>query len=107
MSARRRERRRSGLRRAESWGVGTGPNWAARLAGLELRRKVARAQSRIGPEAKKEKGVSEKENILQIFKRIETNEFKHKFEFNQTKIVLQHECNKKLLWFINLIKKNN
>jgi hypothetical protein len=35
--------------------------------------------------------------FLQIFKRIQTNEFKHRFEFNQTKIVLQHECNNKLL----------
>jgi hypothetical protein len=51
--------------------------------------------------------VSEKESVLQIFKRIQTNEFKHRFEFNQSKIVLQHECNNKLLGFINLIKKNN
>jgi hypothetical protein len=37
---------------------------------------------------------------------IQTNEFKHRFEFNLLKIVLQHECNNKLLWFIYLIKNN-
>jgi hypothetical protein len=41
-----------------------------------------------------------KGNVLQIFNRIQTNEFKHGFGFNQSKIVLQQECNNKLLWFI-------
>jgi hypothetical protein len=52
--------------------------------------------------SKEGKGVTEKEKALQIFKRIQTQ-----FEFNQTKIVLQHECNNKLLWFIDLNKKIN
>jgi hypothetical protein len=58
----------------------------------------------IGP--KQEGKGGGKGNVLQIFKRIQTNEFKHRFEFNQSKIVLQHVCNNKLLWFINLIEKN-
>jgi hypothetical protein len=51
--------------------------------------------------------VGEEKETLQTFKGIQANEFKHRFEFNQSKIVLQHECNNKLLWFIYLIKKNN
>jgi hypothetical protein len=31
--------------------------------------------------------------------------FKHKFEFNQPKLMLQHVCNSKLLYFIILINK--
>jgi hypothetical protein len=75
-------------------------NWAVKHWATVLGREAERAES-------KEKRGGEKENVLQIFKGIQTNEFKHRFEFNQTKIVLQHECNNKLLWFINLIKKNN
>jgi hypothetical protein len=55
--------------------------------------------------SKKEKLGEEKETFCK-FKGIQTNEFKHRFEFNQSKSVLQHECNNKLLWFINLIEKN-
>jgi hypothetical protein len=54
---------------------------------------------------KARKAWGEKGSVLQISKGIQTNEFKHRFEFNQSKIVLQHVCNNKLLWFINLIKK--
>jgi hypothetical protein len=56
---------------------------------------------------KQKKRKKEGEIDLKFWKRIQANEFKLRFEFNQTKIVLQHECNNKLLWFINLIKKNN
>jgi hypothetical protein len=54
--------------------------------------------------SEKEKLGEEKETFCK-FKGIQTNEFKHRFEFDQSKSVLQHECNNKLLWFINLIEK--
>jgi hypothetical protein len=46
----------------------------------------------------KEKGRKEKEDRFEIFeKKIQANEFKHKFEFKQSKMMLQHVCNNKLL----------
>jgi hypothetical protein len=54
----------------------------------------------------KKENLGEEKETFANFKGIQTNEFKHGFEFNQSKIVLQHECNNKLLWFINLIEKN-
>jgi hypothetical protein len=59
-----------------------------------------------GLRAEREK-LGLKKMFCKIFKKIQTNEFKHRFEFSQSKIVLQHECNNKLLCFINLIKKKN
>jgi hypothetical protein len=54
-------------------------NWAAKHWATVLGREAERAES-------KEKRGGEKENVLQIFKGIQTNEFKHRFEFNQTKM---------------------
>jgi hypothetical protein len=51
-----------------------------------------------GPEAKKEKG--EKRKPFSFFfpsKELTRIEFKHKFEFKQTKTMQQHVCNSKLL----------
>jgi hypothetical protein len=56
----------------------------------------------IGPKLGEEKGT-----FANFFKGKQTIKFKHRFEFSQPKIVLQHECNNKLLWFIDLIKRNN
>jgi hypothetical protein len=39
---------------------------------------------------KARKAWGRKGSVLQISKGIQTNEFKHRFEFNQSKIVLQH-----------------
>jgi hypothetical protein len=36
-------------------------------------------------------------NVLLLLKRIQSNEFKFKIELKQTKIMLYHECNNKLL----------
>jgi hypothetical protein len=63
------------------------------------RRELTRAQSKTGPERRRE--GEGKEMGLANFQKHQTIEFKHRFEFNQTKIVLQHECNNKFLWFIN------
>jgi hypothetical protein len=62
----------------------------------------AEARARWAETEEKEKGRRDR---FEILKRFKANEFKLRFEFNQTKIVLQHECNNKLLWFINLLKK--
>jgi hypothetical protein len=63
--------------------------------------------AKAGSSRSKKEELGEEKETLQIFKGIQANEFKHRFEFNQSKIELQHECNNKLLWFIYLIKKNN
>jgi hypothetical protein len=61
-----------------------GPRWLAGWA-----KRVGRAaKARSGPSKKEELG--EEKETLQIFKGIQANEFKHRFEFNQSKVVLQH-----------------
>jgi hypothetical protein len=72
-------------------------SWATGLAGWA---------AKAGSGRSKKEELGEVKETLKIFKGIQANEFKHRFEFNQSKIVLQHECNNKLLWFIYLIEKN-
>jgi hypothetical protein len=45
------------------------------------------------------------EGFLFFLKKEIKPKFKHKFEFNQPKLMLQHVCNSKLLYFIILINK--
>jgi hypothetical protein len=52
--------------------------------------------------AGKEKGERrEKGKGFQISKSTQANEFKPRFESKHPKIMHQHECNSKLLYFIN------
>jgi hypothetical protein len=45
------------------------------------------------------------ERVSIFLKKEIKQKFKHKFEFNQLKLMLQHVCNSKLLYFIILINK--
>jgi hypothetical protein len=79
------------------WAAGGLAGWAKREAGLQWLDRT---------EAKRKSLGRKRKLFCKFLKGNQTNEFKHRFEFNQSKIVLQHECNNKLLWFIYLIKNN-
>jgi hypothetical protein len=65
-------------------------------AGPRRKKNSAGLQRRVW--AKRGEGKGGKEILFAIFKRVFTKlEFKHKFEFKQTKTVQQHVCNSKLL----------
>jgi hypothetical protein len=81
---------------------------ARELAGCVLghgeRKTVLGCKGGFGP---KEEKVKEGKNFFLPFsKELTKLEFKHKFEFKQMRTMQQHECNSKLLYFINLIEKN-